>query len=135
MNIQQIMTTRIVTVALGDRLATVKEIFDRSKLHHLLVVEEQKLFGVVSDRDLLRALSPNIGTISETDKDRAALNKQVHQIMTRKPITLPPEAPIADAVDLLLTRSISCIPVVDAEFRPLGILNWRDVLKALAPQR
>jgi len=132
MNIRQIMTTRIVAVELGDRLAMVKEIFEQSKLHHVLVVEDRKLYGVVSDRDLLKALSPSLGTTSETSRDRAALNQQVHQIMTRKPITLPPDATIADAVDLLVTHNISCIPVVDAEFRPLGIVTWRDVLKALA---
>lgn len=132
MNVEQIMTTKIVTVELGDRLSMVKEIFDQSKLHHLLAIEDSKLYGVVSDRDLLKALSPSLGTVSETFKDRAALNKQVHQIMTRKPITLRPDAPLADAADLLITRNISCIPIVDAEMRPLGIVTWRDVLKALA---
>jgi len=134
MNVEEIMTTKIVTVELGDRLSMVKEIFDQSKLHHLLAIEDSRLYGVVSDRDLLKALSPGLGTDSETFKDRAALNKQVHQIMTRKPITLGPDAPLADAVDLLITRNISCIPIVDAEMKPLGIVTWRDVLKALAPR-
>jgi acetoin utilization protein AcuB len=132
MNVEEIMTTKIVTVELGDRLSMIKEIFDQSKLHHLLAVEDSRLYGVVSDRDLLKALSPSLGTVSETFKDRAALNKQVHQIMTRKPITLRPDAALADAADLLITRNISCIPIVDAEMRPLGIVTWRDVLKALA---
>jgi acetoin utilization protein AcuB len=132
MNVAEIMTRKIVTVELGDRLSTVKEIFDRSKIHHLLAVEDGKLYGVISDRDLLKALSPALGTVSETYKDRAALNRQVHQIMTRKPITLPPDAPLADAIELLLTRNISCIAIADAEQRPLGIVTWRDALKALA---
>jgi acetoin utilization protein AcuB len=131
MSVQNIMTQKIVTVELDDTLATIKEIFDKLKFHHLLVVESEKLIGVVSDRDLLKALSPNIGTMSETFNDLATLNKRVYQIMTRKPMTLHPEAPIGDAVKLFNTHRVSCIPVVDKEFRPIGILSWRDILKAL----
>ncbi len=56
-----IMTARVVTVEMDDRLEVVKEIFDTMRFHHLLVVDEhKKLSGVVSDRDLLRALSPYV---------------------------------------------------------------------------
>ena len=134
MSVKDIMSTRIVTVELGDRLEEVKEIFDSLKFHHLLVVEEGVLYGVVSDRDLLRALSPYIGSTVETHRDLATLNKQVHQIMTRKPITLRPEATVADAIDVFLTHRVSCIPIVDEEFRPVGIVSWRDVLKSVAAQ-
>src|SRR5271165_580985 len=126
------MTTRVVTVELDDSLEVVKEIFDSMKFHHLLVVDTgNKLCGVISDRDLLRALSPYVGTASENARDTATLKKRVHQIMTRKPITLPPEAVISDAVNLFLGHRVSCIPIVDKDFRPLGIVSWRDVLKSL----
>ncbi|MCW8806685.1 MAG: CBS domain-containing protein [Rhodanobacter sp.] len=134
MTVQDIMSTRVVTVEMDDKLKVVKEIFDVMKFHHLLVMEEGKLFGVVSDRDLLRALSPYLGSTVEAGRDVATLNKRVHQIMTRKPITLGLQATVADAVALFLAHSISCIPIVDAEFRPVGILSWRDVLRSLSPQ-
>ncbi len=53
-NVQDIMSSRVGTVEMDDKLKVVKEIVDTVKFHHLLVVEEGKLFGVVSDRDLLR---------------------------------------------------------------------------------
>ena len=131
MRLQDVMSKQIVTVELDDKLAVVKGIFDATKFHHLLVVEENRLFGVVSDRDLLRALSPFIGSAVEGPRDVATLNRRVHQIMTRKPITLGPDDEIGDAVNLFLAHRISCIPVVDGEFRPIGIVSWRDVLKSL----
>jgi acetoin utilization protein AcuB len=130
MNLRSIMTTRVVTVELDDPLESVKKIFDSVKFHHLLVVEAGRLCGVISDRDLLRALSPYVGTRSETARDAATLKKRVHQIMTRRPVTLSPEATVADAVKLFLEHRVSCIPVVDEAFRPVGILSWRDVLKS-----
>jgi acetoin utilization protein AcuB len=112
-------------------LSTVKEIFDNAKFHHLLVTENGKLFGVVSDRDLLKAISPNIGTMTETYKDAATLNKRVHQVMSRKPITLWPGATVRDAVEVFNKHRISCIPIVDQDFKPVGIISWRDIMKHL----
>jgi acetoin utilization protein AcuB len=135
MSVEKIMTKKIVTVELDDTMATVKDIFDNLKFHHLIVIESGKLIGVVSDRDLLKAISPNIGTMAATHMDEATLNKKVYQVMTRKPITLRPHDPIGDAVELFNTQGISCVPIVDEGFRPVGILTWRDILKAIVKKR
>ncbi|WP_233804572.1 CBS domain-containing protein [Paraburkholderia sp. HP33-1] len=132
MKVEDIMTKRLVTVGFDDTLETVKEIFNGAGFHHLLVVEGRELQGVVSDRDLLRALSPFIDSVVETHRDVSTLSKRVHQIMSRKPITLPPDADIAEAIQLFLSHPISCIPIVDSAFKPVGIVSWRDILKAFA---
>lgn len=129
MNVCQIMSEHPVSVGLDDSLGAVKDIFDNAKFHHLLVIEDGKLFGIISDRDLLRHISPNIGTNNYTVKDLDTLKKRVHQIVTRKPITLQPEATIADAVAIFNEHRISCIPIVDSENVPVGIVSWRDILK------
>jgi len=132
MDVRSIMTARVVTVEMDDRLDVVKQIFDTLKFHHLLVVDDRKkLTGIVSDRDLLKALSPYVGSAAETTRDIATLNKRVHQIMSRNPITLHPGATMADCVQLFLTQRISCIPIVDGEFKPVGVVSWRDLLKSL----
>jgi acetoin utilization protein AcuB len=134
MTLDKIMTAKVVTVAMDDRLEVVKEIFDTMSFHHLLVVDEhEKLSGVLSDRDLLRALSPYVGSAVETARDLATLNKRVHQIMTRHPLTLRPHSSVAEAAGLLLKNRISCVPIVDGDFKPVGIVSWRDLLRALSP--
>lgn len=135
MSVERIMSTILVTVEMDDSLRAVKEIFDNSRFHHLLVVESGKLFGIISDRDLLKALSPNLGTMSETARDLASLNKKAHQIMTRKPVTLEQNAGINDAIDIFINHNISCIPIIDNGRKPVGIISWRDILKSLALQR
>jgi acetoin utilization protein AcuB len=132
MELRSIMTSRVVTVELDDTLEVVKQIFDAMKFHHLLVLDTGKtLCGVISDRDLLRALSPYVGTASENARDTATLRKRVHQIMSRKPVTLPPQATVTDAINLFLASRVSCIPIVDPHLKPVGIVSWRDVLKTL----
>jgi len=132
MNITKIMSKRIVTVEMDDTLLVVRDIFANAAFHHLLVVENKRLFGILSDRDLLKALSPNLETAAETNEDRATLNKKVHQIMSRAPITLTQHAGVRDAIRLFNTETITCIPVVDEKNRPVGIISWRDIIKMLA---
>ena len=129
--IKSFMKTLIVTVEMDDSLALVKDIFDHTNFHHLLVVEQKKLKGVISDRDLLKALSPDIGTLAELPRDTATLKKRAHQIMTRTPFTLSPDATLTDAVDLLLEHRVSCIPIINASQEIEGIITFRDLLPAL----
>lgn len=131
MQLQHLMSKRLVTVELDDTLETVKEIFDELKVHHVLVVEAQQLIGVVSDRDLWKALSPYIDSVVETARDVATLHKRVHHVMSRKPLTLRADAPVSAAIALMLTHRISCVPVVDGNNVPVGIVSWRDILKAV----
>jgi len=129
MQVTQIMSSKVVKVEMDDTLKVVKAIFENLPFHHLLVVENGTLMGVISDRDLLKAISPNIGTNIESYKDTATLNKKVHQIMTRNPITLNQNASVMDAVTAFNAHKISCLPILDDEARVVGIVSWRDILK------
>jgi len=132
MTLGNLMTRNPVTVSLDDTLGAVRDIFERHHFHHVLVVDGPQLVGVVSDRDLLKALSPNLGLPSETSRDLATLKKRVHQIMTRDLIVLKEDATVREAIELFNSHRISCIPIVDAHRAPVGILSWRDILKAIA---
>jgi acetoin utilization protein AcuB len=131
MLIERIMSTPVVTVTLDTTLRMVKQIFENAKFHHLLVVEKGKLYGVLSDRDLLKSISPFIGTLQETAHDKFTLNKKVHQIMSRKPITLTPSADVYMAISVFNQHNISCIPIVNEKDAPIGIISWRDILRII----
>jgi len=131
MKIKDIMQKRVVTVDMDCSLWEVKMIFDNTRFHHLLVIEKDRLVGVISDRDYLKAASPNLGTAAETTKDTATLNKRAHQIMSRKLHTLDEDATVLDAILLFNQKPVSCIPVVDDERHIKGILSWRDIMKVM----
>jgi len=132
MDIKSLMTRHPVTVSLDDTLGRVRALFQQHRFHHLLVVENGRLLGVVSDRDLLKALSPNLGSLSENARDLASLNKRVHQIMSRNLRVLRDDARVEDAIELFNRERISCIPIVDQNHTAVGILSWRDVMRALS---
>ncbi|MFK7794796.1 MAG: CBS domain-containing protein [Gammaproteobacteria bacterium] len=131
MNIANIMSNQIVTVEMDDSLSVVKDIFDHTKFHHLLVIDSNKLSGIISDRDLLKAISPNIGTLAESSNDLCSLNKKAHQIMTRNPVAIHEEATMNEAIILFNKHKLSCFPVINKKQNPVGILSWRDIFKSL----
>ncbi len=135
MLIKDMMTTRPVSVQMDDPIENVKKIFESTGFHHLLVLEKRTLVGIISDRDLLKTLSPYLGTDAEMVRDTATLEKRAHQIMTRTPITVKPEQGIYDALELFLRYKLSCLPVVNDERRPVGILSWRDIFRTVYERR
>ena len=129
MDIATIMTKRIVTIDMDDTIFEVKSIFENLNIHHIMVVsDDHALKGIISDRDLLRAISPTLDTLNETDKDRAVLNIKAHQIMSRNLITLKATNKVIDAIHIFNTHTISCIPIINDNGQPVGIVSWRDLL-------
>jgi acetoin utilization protein AcuB len=131
MKIHQIMTRQTITIGMDDNVRRVRDLFEEHGFHHLLVVEKGRLVGVISDRDLLRNVSPFIGKLSERSQDAATLNRRVHQIMTRKPVTISSEMEVEDAAHVMLEHRVSCLPVVTEDGRAVGIVTWRDLLGGL----
>ena len=131
MKITEIMTDKLATVSMDDPLTVVKSVFDNCRVHHLLVVNSDLLVGVISDRDLLKAVSPYLGTAAEISRDTQTIKQPVHKIMTRNLVTLDATATVKDAVDVFNTHQISCIPIVDDAGRPIGIVSWRDIMSTL----
>lgn len=129
MAIEHIMSRHVVTVELDDTLKQVRDLFATFRFHHLLVLERGKLVGIISDRDLLANISPFIGKMQEKPIDLASLQKHAHQIMTRHVVTITPSTTLKDAATLMLDRGISCLPVLGAEERVVGIVTWRDLLR------
>jgi acetoin utilization protein AcuB len=129
MTLGDIMTKSVVTVHMDDTLNRIQEIFEESKFHHLLVTDQGRVVGVISDRDLLKHLSPFAGNaLMERKQDLNLLKRRAHQIMHRKPVVARPDMPVADATALLLRERISCLPVVTGDRRVCGVVTWRDLL-------
>lgn len=128
MLVADLMTSQPVTVSMDATVSQVRDLFHNRRFHHLIVVEHDQVVGVISDRDLLSALSPFIGKRDERAADERLLHRHAHQIMSRDPICVTPTSLVEDAAALLLAHKISCLPVVDEARRPVGIITWRDLI-------
>ena len=128
------MSTDLITLELDDDLSKAKAIFDQHSIHHILILCDKQLVGVVTDRDIYKHLSPTIGTKNETPRDHSMLQKKLHLIMNRDLTTAKAEVSLNDAVLMFHDNHLSCLPIVNDEMQPIGIISWRDILKVIARQ-
>ncbi|MCG8673329.1 MAG: CBS domain-containing protein [Pseudomonadales bacterium] len=131
MTIKKFMTPEPISIGLDASLERVKQLFEARSFHHLLVVEDDKLLGIISDRDYLKAISPNVDKKMATSKDLATLNKRAHQIMSHHPITVRQDDPLDTALKIFKSEPISCLPVLDSRDHIVGILTIHNLIDAI----
>lgn len=129
MLVNQIMTRNVQTVFADDTLGLISKILNEVSFHHLPVVDSNNvLVGIISDRDVLRNLSPFLGTDFERDCDRGLTNQSAAEIMSPNPVTIRESTRIEAASISLLDNNFSCLPVVDEDGKLDGLLTWKDIL-------
>lgn len=127
LTIADIMSRDPECVAPDTSLMEIRQLLHQRGFRHLLVVDEDSLVGVISDRDVLRTLSPFLDTRRETPRDVRTLAKHASDLMRENPITIAPDASVQDANSLLLDNAISSLPVVD-DGTLVGIVTTKDLL-------
>ncbi len=128
--LEDIMTTRIISVDQNDSVQRIRAIFEKLNFHHLIILSENKLIGVISDRDLLHNLSPFLGTEQQQPRDIRILKKPVHELIKNKPVTTSKTTLVKDAAAMMLEKNISCLPIVSEDDKIEGIVTLRDIIKA-----
>ncbi len=128
--VKDIMTSPVETIDMDDSVEYIKELFDANHYHHIIVRGDVgECAGVVSDRDLLKNISPFLGKPNERAVDLSCLNRRAHQIMTRQLVAVRPNTSLRAAARVMLDHRISCLPVVDIDKKCIGIVTLRDVVR------
>jgi CBS domain-containing protein len=126
--VKDIMTKEVSTLGRNDTLDLADDIMSLERIRHLPVLDEGRVVGVVSQRDLFRsALAVALG-YGETAQKRLLRTIRVKEVMSEPAITVSPEAPVKEATRLMLERKIGCLPVVDGHSL-VGIVTETDVLR------
>ena len=134
--VKSIMSTKLVTVAPGDKLTALKEVFDENKIHHVPVVRYKKLVGLVSKTDFLHFLRG----FNRNEEDRFVNEARmraynVEDIMTKGIAKLNPGDRIDVALEIFLENRFHAIPVTDEEGDLEGILTTFDIIKAVSQSK
>ena len=98
---------------------------------HLLVVDGDRLLGIVTDRDLRR---PDLSQDADGWNDYYRLDSdyRVEDIMTRDPLTAHTHQRLEKALDTMIERKIGALPVLDKREQVIGILTTHDLMRAFA---
>jgi CBS domain-containing protein len=129
-SVADIMRKDFVSLQEGDRLDFAEDVMRLGRIRHLPVLQQGRLAGIVSQRDLLaHSLSR---TLDFDPQDRRSFLKSVDvsEAMTREVVTVDPGTSLEEAARLLIRHQIGCLPVVGSDGVPVGLVTETDLLRA-----
>ncbi len=121
LKVEQFMTTSLFTVHEDELVDMVAFLMDRKKIHHVLVEDDaHSLVGLVSYRSVVRLMADGFDRSTE---DAPA----VKTVMDRDPVSVSPDTPTLEAIDLMRHHRVTCLPVV-SEGKLVGIVSESDFM-------
>ncbi|MHC4642058.1 MAG: CBS domain-containing protein [Planctomycetota bacterium] len=140
--VDDIMTEQVDCLTEHDNLAKAMQVMQKGEFRHVPVVEDNRLMGIISDRDILRHLPMRStqGQIKEkkfrsrlfnVDREDSSLGLPLGRVMSRHVFRVLPGCSFYKAVQMLDEMKISCLPVVDKEKVFHGIITVTDVMHGL----
>jgi len=135
MRVEELMTSKVFTVEPHDMIDRVFFLIHYEKVRHLPVVEKGKVIGIVSDRDMYKALGPksNSNAIEGGHKgsELHVIPKKVMNIMRRGIFTVDPDTMASEAAAIMAEHKIGALPVVK-NGKLVGILSSTDILRVFS---
>jgi CBS domain-containing membrane protein len=126
--VKDLMEKEVATLQAADHLDLASDVMQLGRIRHMPVVDGPKLVGILSQRDLFRAGISSVLQFRPTT-EREWLGKiAVRDVMSKPVTTVRAEAPIRDAVDIMIKKKIGCLPVVDDQGHLVGLLSESDAL-------
>jgi len=133
MLVKERMTSPAMTVTPDISFQDALKLMRDHKFRRIPVVDhEGKLMGIVSERDLLHASPSPATSLSVWEVNYLLWKLKVADIMTHHVITIDQDAPIEDAANLMVTRKIGGLPLVDHAGKGTGVITETDIFKAFA---
>ena len=125
-----VMTKEVVSVSPSTVLLDAALLLRASALRHLPVVQEGRLVGILTERDVQRCAPSRLIPITEDSYNAVFADTNVGRVMTREPKTVSSQTPLLDAIRLMQQAKYGCLPVVD-DGALVGILTRGDLIDAL----
>jgi acetoin utilization protein AcuB len=121
------MTETVLAVETFDSINIARQLMAKHRINQLPVLENDRLVGIVTDRDIRDAYPTSmlIGQAEEIDK--FAERYTVEECMSHNVLTVRPETPLATAVSLLRRHRIGALPVIKNKSL-VGIITRSDIL-------
>lgn len=135
MRVEELMTSKVFTVEQHDLIDRVFFLIHYEKIRHVPVVEKGKVIGIVSDRDLYKALGPKTNSSAIESGTASTLHvvpKKVQHIMHRGVLTVHRDTYASEAAAIMANNRVGALPVVDKDNRLVGIISSTDILRVFS---
>lgn len=123
------MTKHPISVTSNATVGEVDRLMKKNKFHRMLIIDNGKLVGYLSDRDIMR-VTPSPATSLSKFEIRSLLDKlSVKDIMKTKVVTVNEDATIEEAALIMYQNKVGGLPVISEVGAVVGIITATDILK------
>jgi CBS domain-containing protein len=130
----ELMRPNVVHVGVDAALEEIVELFRARRIRHVPVLEEGVIRGIISDRDVRRALGWALVRDAQAEAEGRLMQPEPHcaaDVMQSPVLTIDPASTLREAMRLMLGRGIHSLPVISGD-RLAGILTQSDFVRAIA---
>ena len=142
MLVKDIMNSAVKTAKRDTQIKDIASIMCLNKISGLPVVDDDNsLVGVISEKDILRVMFPDVKQIMEEGAKpnyemahsdyTSVLEKKTGDLMTQAVASVTPDMPVLKAASMMCVKNIRRIPVTDQANKLVGIVSIGDVHKAI----
>jgi acetoin utilization protein AcuB len=124
------MTSDPITVSSSTTLPEAYWLMVENNIRRLLVVDKDRMVGVVTMDDLRGSFHTEIIAINPLKVNEMLSELPVRQLMSKNPMTIAPTANVVEAARKMLEHKISTLPVMDSE-KVVGIITESDLFRVL----
>ena len=134
LRVEDMMTRQPVTMDITGTVQEAADLMFAADVRHIPVVEHGTLVGMISDRDVRSYMLPRSERIFQADEARARLAESIRAVMPSEVMTIRPDTPVAELLDIMLEKKIGAVPVLAPDTGELiGMVSYIDVLRAVRP--
>ena len=116
MIVAEVMSTKIITISPEESIRNAADKMIENGVDVLLVIDRGNLCGILTEKDIIRAIHDNI-----------SLDSPISKVMTKNVITISPDASLEDAAEIMVSNKIKKLPVVE-ENNIIGIVTATNLI-------
>jgi len=129
--VSDIMTVEVTPLERNDSLQVAKDIMTLGRVRHFPVIEDDKVVGVVSQRDLYKASLGSVMKYGEKAQRAFLEGIAIKEVMSSPVVAIAPHASVQEAARLMMEKQVGCLPVLEGP-KLVGLVTETDMLKLVA---
>lgn len=126
--VREIMMGSPVTLKPEDTLDLANDVIALGRIRHIPVVDDGRLVGILTERDLIGAAASRIFGLKQQSKSALLKSVLIKEVMKKRVVTAAPDTPIKEVARLMAEKKIGCIPVISAGM-VVGLVTTTDILR------
>jgi len=126
--VREIMMGSPVTLKPEDTLDLANDVISLGRIRHIPVVQDGRVVGMLSERDLIGAAATTIFGLKQKTKSALLKSVTIKSVMKKRVVSVNPDTTIKEAARVMADKKIGCVPVI-LNGALVGLVTTTDILR------